>query len=357
MKKNRYLILIVVFLAMVTIVLVLANSRTTFKRSLSDFAVDDTSTITQVFMSDKNNNNVKLTKKTADSWLVNDKYPASKFNIDMLLGTMLHLQVKETVPKPARNNIIKDLASNAVKVEIYQMKYRINLFGKIRLFPREKLTKVYYVGGATQSNRGSYMILENSSEPYVTFIPELRGFVSPIYSPIEKNWRDYSIFKKSYQDILTVRVEFPGNPENSYTIRNRLNQSPELITYPGGNIVEEADTLRMLNFLSSFRKISFEALITEIDLKRKDSILSSTPYCIITLTDVENKSSSITTFRKDVPLGTLDDFGNPAPYDLDRLYALVNNGKDFVLIQYFVFDKILRPKSFFLIQRRNHEND
>jgi hypothetical protein len=26
----------------------------------------------------------------------------------------------------------------------------------------------------------------------------------------------------------------------------------------------------------------------------------------------------------------------------------LNGGKDFVIIQYFVFDKVLRPKSFFL---------
>ena len=31
------------------------------------------------------------------------------------------------------------------------------------------------------------------------------------------------------------------------------------------------------------------------------------------------------------------------PFDLDRAYALVNNGQDFVLIQYFVFDRIMRP--------------
>jgi hypothetical protein len=44
----------------------------------------------------------------------------------------------------------------------------------------------------------------------------------------------------------------------------------------------------------------------------------------------------------------MDDFGNAAPYDRDRLYALVNDGKDFTLVQYFVFDKILRPMSFFM---------
>jgi hypothetical protein len=34
------------------------------------------------------------------------------------------------------------------------------------------------------------------------------------------------------------------------------------------------------------------------------------------------------------------------PFDLDRAYALVNDGKDFVLIQYFVFDKVTRTLAY-----------
>ena len=34
-------------------------------------------------------------------------------------------------------------------------------------------------------------------------------------------------------------------------------------------------------------------------------------------------------------------------FDLNRLYAIIDN-KDSVLIQYFVFDNILQPASFFL---------
>ena len=348
MKKNRKFIIAVIVLGVIAIALVLTNSKSTFKRELSDFAVDDTSNVTKIFMSDKNNNNLTLTRVQPGKWLVSNKYSGSKANIELLLGTMLGLQVKETVPKAALEYVIKDLAAISVKVEIYQWKYKINLFDVVRLFPHEKLTKVYYVGGPIQSNRGSYMIMEHSSVPFVVYLPGLRGFVTPIYSPIEKYWRDYSIFKKSIQQIESVRMEFPSDPGNSFEIKKDANMNMQFISLADNQQVPLFDTLKVMNFLTSFRNINFEALLNDLEPRRKDSILAMTPYCIISLTDISRSTQSIKIYRKGAFPGEVDDFGTPAPYDLDRLYALVNDGKDFTLIQYFVFDKILRPKSFFL---------
>ena len=347
MKKNRNFIIAVIVLAIIAITLMFTNSKTTFKRALSDFAIDDTSNVTKIFMSDKNNNNLILSRALHGQWVVSNKYPGAKANIELLLGTMLRLQVKETVPKGAMDNIIKDMAVASVKVEIYQWKYRINLFGIVRLFPHEKLTKVYYAGGPIQSNQGSYMIMEHSSVPFVVYLPGLRGFVTPIYSPIEKYWRDYSIFKKTIQQIESVQMEFPADPSNSFEVKNGQNLNLQLIALENIMPVRVFDTLKMMNFLSSFRNINFEALLTDMDSHRKDSILARTPYCIISLTDTSHKTITIKTYRKGSFPGDVDDFGKPVPYDLDRLYALVNGGQDFVLIQYFVFDKILRPLSFF----------
>lgn len=355
MKKTKYFVISVIVLMILALVLILANSRSTFKKAQSEFAVADTSSVTKIFMSDKNNNSVKMTRVGPGNWLVDDKYKGSKFNIEMLLGTMSQIEVKETVSKKARNIVISDMASNSVKVEIYQKVFRINLFGRIRLFPHEKLTKVYYVGGAIQSNRGSYMIMEHSSEPYVVYLEGLRGFVTPIYSPIQKYWRDYTIFKKNLEEISSIRMEFPGSPENSFLVVNHNSHSPEMISISDGRKISDADTLKLMNFLSSFRNINFEALLNDMDKFRKDSIMSYPPYCIITLTDNSNKAISIKTYRKAAAPGTVDDFGKPVSYDLDRLYALVNDGMDFVLIQYFVFDKILRPKPYFLKEQQAHK--
>ncbi len=347
MKKNRRFIVAVTVLGVIAIALVLTNSKSTFKRELSDFAVDDTSNVTKIFMSDKNNNSLTLTRVQAGKWLVNNKYSGSKANIELLLGTMLGLQVKETVPKAALEYVIKDLATISVKVEIYQWKYKINLFDFIHLFPQEKLTKVYYVGGPIQSNRGSYMIMEHSSVPFVVYLPGLRGFVTPIYSPIEKYWRDYSIFKKSIQQIESVRMDFPSEPGSSFEIKNDANMNIRFISLADNQQVPMFDTLKVMNFLASFRNINFEALLNDMEMHRKDSILETTPYCTISLTDTSHTTQIIKTYRKGASPGEMDDFGKPAPYDMDRLYALVNDGKDFTSIQYFVFDKILHPKSFF----------
>jgi len=351
MKKNRKFIIAVLILAVIAITLFLTNSKSTFKRELSDFAVDDTSSVTKVFMSDKNNNNLTLTRIEQGKWLVDDKYTGSKVNIELLLGTMLGLQVKETVPRAAMEYVIKDLATISVKVEIYQWKYRINIFDWVHLFPHEKLTKVYYVGGPIQSNRGSYMIMEHSSVPFVVYLPGLRGFVTPIYSPIEKYWRDYSIFKKTVQQIESVRMEFPADPANSYELRNNANMNIRFISLAGNQEVPRFDTLKVMNFLASFRNINFEALLNDLEPRKKDSILATTPYCIISLTDTSHITQRIKTYRRGASPGEVDDLGRPAPYDMDRLYALVNDGRDFTLIQYFMFDKILRPMSFFVATR------
>ncbi|HXH17452.1 MAG TPA: hypothetical protein VNJ07_00085, partial [Chitinophagales bacterium] len=42
--------------------------------------------------------------------------------------------------------------------------------------------------------------------------------------------------------------------------------------------------------------------------------------------------------------------GNRLPYDLDRYYAVINNGNDFVIIQDFVFGKIFRKYSDFILK-------
>jgi hypothetical protein len=348
MKKNKYYIIAVIVLSAIVLFLYLNNSSTTFRRSNSDFAVDDTSNVTMIFMSDKNNNTLKMNRTLpGNKWIVNDKYPGQKFNIDMLMETMLNLQVKHPVPLAAHNNIIKEMAANSVKVEVYQQVYRLEIFG-VKLFRHEKLTKVYYVGGAAQDNHGTFMLMEHSTEPFVTYLPGLRGFVSPRYTPIEKYWRDYTVFKKNLQEIASIKVEFPSIPQQSFEIVSRFQQQLEMRDLSTQSVIRDFDTLKVMNFLAAFRNLNFEAILNDMDKAKKDSILSSVPFVVITLTDTAGVVNSVKTYHKSGGGGTNDIIGAPILYDPDRAYALVNDGKDFTLIQFFVFDKVLRPLQYFL---------
>ena len=217
------------------------------------------------------------------------------------------------------------------------------MFDAIKLFPRERKTKTYYVGGPTADNLGTFMLMEDADDPYIVFIPSFRGFVAAMYSPIEDNWRDQTIFSTKFKDLKSVEMENFEEPDESYVIKRYSDYDIKFI--PAITNEEEAfDTVRVLEFLTSFSKIRYESLLNnKVDQAFRDSVTALTPAFIITITENDGLETRLVTFRK----GKIPEDPEKWPYDRDRLYGLMNDDTDFVLLQYFVFDKLLRPASHF----------
>lgn len=347
MKKNRLLFILALILVIVGVLFIINRNYSTLDDKESGFAIQDTSIVTKIFMVDKNNNSVKLKKEADGRWIINDQFLAHKFNIGMLLGTIKGLTVRYPVPLAQRDNVIKRLASIARKVEIYQEGYRIDLFGKIQLFPHEKLSRVYYVGDATQDNMGTYIIMEGADQPYVVYLPRLRGFVYTRFSTNEDAWRDHTIFNTPLQDISSVKLEFIDSPDESFIVKTDAEGNISLTTLMD-NQVKDYDTLRMLQFITAFKDIRYESVLNnKLEPEYIDSITSRPNAHIVTLTDKEGNDYVARTYRKGGFSELYDEDGAMiVPFDLDRLYAYVNDERDFVLVQYFVFDKILRTASY-----------
>ena len=101
--------------------------------------------------------------------------------------------------------------------------------------------------------------------------------------------------------------------------------------------------------MALFNDVRLEARLDGLKKEKLDSLISSTPYRILTISDVNGNKKEFVTYRKKAPEGSVDLEGNPIEYDLDRFYGLINNGNEIVLIQYFVFNNILKPLDYFLI--------
>ena len=357
MKKNRAILIVVLILIVIAVVVIITKSgKSTFSKKDVDFAVEDTASVTKIFLADKKNRSVLLERMPDSEWKLNKKYKVRPSGVKLILETLKQLTPKMPVPLSAHNNIVAQLAAASVKVEVYQRVYRINLFDKIKLFPHEKLTKTFYVGSATADNMGTFMLLEGSDYPFVVHIPGLRGFVGPRFSVFEKDWRDHTVFRTKLADIKSVIMEIPKDPENSFRV-DVEGDDYKLIKLTDGSVVNGYDTLKLLNFMTAFADLRFESLMDEyIEPKKKDSIIHSTPQNILTLIDKNNDTTRAITFAKPNEKMTMDFEGNMYVSDVDRLYALVNDNRDFVMLQYFVFDKVIRPLSYFEIDKKSDGN-
>ena len=347
MNKTKITLLIVLVLAVVAGFLLFNKSNSTLDKGLRGFAVADTASITKIFLSDKADNSILLEREKSGKWLMNNDFNAHPENINTFLLTVANLAVREPVAKAAHNNILTLLAARSTKVEIYQNSHRIKI-GQYKFLPYEKLTKTYYIGDATMDNNGTYALMEGSDAPVVLFMPGLRGYIASRFSTADNDWREHTVFNKKLPEIESITVEFPDQPEESYKVVNKNNTSLELVRMADNQTLAAYDTLQLMAFVNAFKNIRFEALFNDMDPHRKDSITGVTPTHIITLKATDGTVQDVKTYPRMLPEPEIDVFdGSTVTFDRDRMFAYIHDEKDFVLIQFFVFDKILLPLSTF----------
>ncbi len=342
MNKNKLGFIIVIILVAVALAFVMTDKNSTLWSKDSQFAVKDTANIVKVYMVDKNNQSV-LIERTELGWVLNGNLQAHKENINMLLKTIKSLAVKYPVPQKAHNNIVKLMAGNSVKVEVYKNDHYINI-GQIHLFSYVNKASVFYVGAATPDNMGSYMIMEGGERPYVVSMPGFRGFVSARFTTNAKDWQSHAIFRIPYNEIAEIKVEKVNNPHQSFKIR-KLEKGYEIMSLQNRQIIPVYDTVALYTFLDGFKNVNFEALIDDLSQHKTDSLLNSTPVHILNITETNGKQHELKTFKM-VPTNNQEEvYGFKPEYDLDRMYAWYDGRM--LMVQYFTFDKLTRPIEYF----------
>lgn len=339
MKKNLLYLAVLAVAAVVVFFLLRQKQEETTIASDKDFAVDDIAAVERIVLKD---NTAKADlRREADHWKINGKYKVMQPKMDVLLETLQKIRVDYPVGKTALKNAAKEIETRSVRVELYRK-------GEDTPF------KVYHVGGTTQDSKGTFMRMEvnsaSSEKIYVMHIPGFTGRLDVRYFTDEIEWRDTGIFDYNMDDIAQVSVQYPMQPDFSFNLKAFSTDSFEITpahgyeTNAGGEIYKEG----VVKYLSSFDYLNAE--MYDNDNPKRDSILGAIPYATVMVTERNGYSKQMTVFY--MPLNKrsktqFDRAGKRVPYDVDKYYALINNGKDFVIIQNFVFGKIFRRYSDF----------
>lgn len=346
-KRNIILIAAAVLVAVAALVIALRGSRkATFNQ---DYHVEDIASVTRIFLADKQDNEVLLSRTDDSAWVVNGTYAANQPLVDLLLETLNTMRIRQQVNRNAVPTIIKDLAAHAIKVEVYQRVYRINWFnGKLRLFPHEKLTVTYFVGRETQDMMASYMFREGDKVPYVIHIPGFRGFLTPRFITAPLKWRSHNIVDLNVHAIDRVELSIPDMPEEDFAIQREGEGF--YMQLADNHRAAGFDTARVAQMLSSFTWLNFDEFAAIVPNSFADSCVTGTPRTILHITDTAGHTTELRTYIKynnPEDFAAMPDSTLYEAFDLDRLYAIINN-RDTVLIQYYNFDNILQPASYFL---------
>ena len=337
MNKNLITILIAFSLIGLALYFYFGKGSGTIKTELTDFAIEDTAAINKIFMADKLGQSVTLVRQSGNRWTVNGHYDAREDAITTLLTTLRRVEVQAPIQKAAYDNVIKNLATKATKVEIY-------------MHGEKKPAKVYYVGGATQSQLGTYMIIEGSSEPFVCQIGGFNGYLTPRYFINETEWRSRALFRYDLNEIKTISIQNLGEPSQSFRVQDAGTQVYTLYTVDSPVPDEKADRAKIRAYVDFFSFVNFEGFDTAIEASVKDSIINAGPFGIVQVEDKAGNKKIVRLFHMPISKRSLmqtDHSGNPLLWDRDRMYALVDGETDFIVLQNYIFDRILRKKSEF----------
>lgn len=326
MKKTGILLILFLLIGGFTYYLTTKkDTKTTLLTEARNFAVADIDQVHKIFLADRNGKNITLTRKK-DYWQLNGKYQANPNSVSNLLNTIQKLKIKYTPPRTAIKNIINDIATNNIKVEIYNQK--------------EEKIRSYYVGGVTNDELGTHMIKEEEEEPFVMYVPGFEGSLRVRYMTEEINWRDKAVFQERLSNIQAVSIEYPKQKNKSFKLErtgNTFTLTPFYENTPKKNRPVARGQIE--KYLIGYERLVAENFANHYS--ERDSIEQLLPFSIIRLktNDEVEKVVKLHPIIKKDKNGTiiLSDQGTGI---IEKYFADVN-GEDFLLIQHLVFGKIL----------------
>lgn len=312
---------------------------------LKEFAVKDTAEVSKIFLSDTEGRNIDIQRADDQTWWAMDgttkRFRVRDDAIQLMLKTISRIEMKNPVAKPALDNVIRMIAGRNTRVEIYTSD--------------EKPEKIWYVGGATPDNFGTYMLLETvedgkSKLPFITHLPGNYGYLSTRFFTDSIEWKYTGLFDKGITDIKTITVNYPPQPENSFRIDYNGGNDIKLYDLSKSAFLTTYDTVAVKNYMLGYKKVHFESYPRHLSLAQQDSILSTGTVFSIEVAYGDGITRKVRAHymedrygdRYDDPKIEKTEEEQEEEADRDRLYALINE-KEFVGIQYFVFNKLLVP--------------
>ena len=322
------------------------NQNNTIKDTFAEnkhsmFAWEKVDQIDRIFMADRAGRQVLLQRVEDMHWTFENKrtgkqYRANPNAIWMLLQTITRIRVREPVNNAAMENAVKSLASKATKVELYDK--------------NGNQLRVYYVGSMTSGATGNLVIMQDSDQPYVGYIPNFQGTIDTRYIVEEETLRDKAFIRVDPKDIEFIQVAYqnPIQQKESFRITQKSFGKYEVTPVYESTTPQPASHLNQANaetFFEDFDVIAAEKII--YDKMQRDTVITTNPFVVLTYkASYHNEPQVLRIYALHNPTADRGD-GDPGHRQKIQRYFVDINEDNFFLTQHMVMRSLFWSYSFF----------
>ena len=325
MKKNIVYLVILACLAFAAIYLFkFKGDRSSISAQLKDFAIADTAQISRIVLTDKQGRILNLTRHKT-GWFANDSIPARKDIIQVILETLKRVEVKSPVNKPMRENVMKQLSTGAIKVQVYE---------------NESISKCFFVGGPTMDGTGTFMILEDADEPLITHIPGFDGYLTVRFNTNPEIWRDREIFRYYPSTIDVIEVKYPTSPAESFVLKVANKDYVSIANGLGETVKSNVNADFLRSYLEAYMDIQYENLIKLAPSTRDSVLVPQNLLATICVIDKEGMKKEVQLFKRYWNGRAFVNKGTDVEFDEDRVFVVINH-KVIANGQYRTFNKLI----------------
>ncbi|MDX2001564.1 MAG: hypothetical protein SFW35_03985 [Chitinophagales bacterium] len=354
-QRNTIYIVIFLVLAGIAALILFKGQGSNALMDETTFATPDTASLQKIILSNSSGKVLVLTRGK-DGWIMNDSLKAMPVKMDFMLKTLTSLSVLAPVSEASMDRTQKEI-TRGLKIQLFTDK-------------DGKPSKTLLVGSMMKDGAGNYMAMtgENGmTKPYSVHISGFAGDIAARFLLEEAELRDLNVFDYTIDDISSVTVRYPYHPLNSFklTVLSKDSFSIASLNTTAGDTLMPSDIAyqkrlaekkanlskpRVNDYLNSFKFLNAESF--ENNYIAKDSILATRPVALVYVQSKNGQTDSMTVYSMPANRRTknlFDASGKDIKIDPDRYFATFNDGKDFGIIQQFVFGKILRSRNDFYI--------
>lgn len=282
----------------------------------TSFAIDHPEYLVQINISGQGSYPFTLTKRDK-SWYLDDTTLIRPDAMENIMRILPFLRVKFYPPRASWQNMMDAINREGVKLDF--------VFS-------DQSVKTIYLGGMTNDERGTYGLVNASRHPYVVHVPGFEGSLASRFIMSRDDWRDRMILRYESDDIDSLQMTYPMNPNESFSIVKSDRATFQLIDYKQQQS-KSAIQSNIKLYLGQIKRTGCEGI--ENSFQFKDSVIHSRPHAIL---NIKTRTNPLRTIR----FYTIREEGLP---DSERMF--VYDGRDFYLAQIRILQKIFRPFSYF----------